>query len=274
MAIVKANTNSYELGEAYQARLQDEVDKNFAILLSLLSSYWKSTVDGPNYTKNLKAMAIALSQIRISLGEIFNDADYAATRGEFLNQVVTKLVFPDSVPDLENSDIEFREFLTKIIPLYFKGSVPSSVSEGVSLLTGGDVRVYAMFEEARKPGSGYDISDQFNFGIDVILDSPGQTNPFLADRNVRILLQIMRPAHTLYRLRFILRDEYLGNKTDPVTGLPFQPNKLVDSPEFDLSDHSYDDFRKFVLGVKNVDYLGVKVSHSVTAEDHSSDWLE
>jgi hypothetical protein len=273
MAIVKLNANAYESGEAYLSSLQDEVERNFAILLSLLSSYWKSTVDGPNYARSIKAMATAISQIRVSLGDVFNDSEYAATRGEFINQVVTSLVFPKEAPDLDSSDIDFRHFLVSVIPLYFRGSVPSSIRDGVELLTKGKVVVYAMYEEARKPGSGFDISDEFSFGVDVLLDSPGQTNMFLSDRNVRILLQIIRPAHTLYRLRFILRDEYLGHQTKPVQGHPYQPNKVLDAPAADLANYSYDDFRKFVLGVKDVDPYGFKTPKYVTAENHDADFL-
>lgn len=268
----RPNVNAYESGEVYLATLQNEVERNFAILLSLLSSYWKSRVDGPNYARSMKAMSIALSQVRLSLGEIYSDSEYAATRGEFLYQVVTNLMFPTEAPDLQSSDVDFRKFLSELIPLYFSGSVPESIKSAVELLTGGDVVLYEMFEEARKPGSGFDISDQFSFGIDVILNSPSQTNTFLSDRNIRILLQILRPAHTLYRLRFVLTDEYFGNQTKPVTGSPYEPNKILDRPTFDLAEYRYEDFRKYVLGVKGVDPLGFKVSRSVIAEDHSSDF--
>lgn len=274
MAIVRVNANAYESGEVYLSRLQDEVEQNFAILLSLLSSYWKSQVDGPLYARELKATSIALSQIRLSLGDIYTDTDHEATRGEFINQVITYLMFPTEAPDLQTSDIEFRDFLLKLIPSYFNGSIPSSIKNGIELLTSGEVRVYEMFEEAKKPGSGFDISDEFGFGVDVLLNSPNQTNFFLSDRNIRILLQIIRPAHTIYRLRFILKDEYKGNQTDPIQGQPYQPNKVLDSFEMELSNYGYEDYRKFVLGVKGVDPNGFKVSKVVMAEDHSMDFLD
>lgn len=271
MAIIRANANSYESGELYASQLQNEVNKNFNILLALLSSYWKSTVDGPYYARSLKAIAIALSQVRISLDSIYNDAEYSQTRGEFLNQVVTNLVFPDDQVDLGYSDVDFREFLTKIIAVYFKGSIPSSIEEAVSLITGTDVQLFINYEEARKPGSGFDISDQFGFNVDIILNDPSQINVFLADPNIRILLQIIRPAHTLYTLRYILREEYLGNLALPYVG-PRPPPKVTDSLIMDISDYKYADYRKFVLGVSGVDEDGFKPSYSVSMEDHSLDF--
>ena len=271
MAIIRANANSYESGEAYQAKLQNEVNKNFLILLTLLSQYWKSTVDGPYYARSLKAIAIAISQVRLSLDNIYNDSEYSQTRGEFLNQVVTSLVFPDDKVDLKYSDVEFRDFLTQLISIYFQGSIPLSIQEAVSLITKTDVKLIINYEEARKPGSGYDISDQFGFNVDIVLSNPSEIDVFLADRNIRVLLQIIRPAHTLYTIRYVLKDEYLGNQAIPYIG-PRPPPKVKDEFLMTLSDYKYSDFRKFVLGVFGVDEDGFKHSYSVTGEDHSLDF--
>ncbi|MGW8179811.1 MAG: hypothetical protein ACWGQW_13785, partial [bacterium] len=128
-------------------------------------------------------------------------------------------------------------------------------------------------KEARKPGSAFDISDQFGFGVDVFLEDPGSIDVFLADRNIRILLNIIRPAHTLFRLRFILGDEYVGNQdpnsTSDSTGLNA---KILDSLSSVISSYDYEDFRKYVEGVAGIDDLGVKKSKSVIAENHSGDF--
>jgi len=104
----------------------------------------------------------------------------------------------------------------------------------------------------------------------VILDSPGSTDVFLAEKNVRILLNIIRPAHTLYRLRFILEDEYFGQK-DPDTDVNM-PNKVTDAFSWTLSCYGYEDFRRFVEGVGGIDLLGTKKAVSVVAENHSADF--
>ncbi len=271
MAIVRANSNAYESGEVYLSRLQTEVSKNFVILLSLLSSYWKSRVDGPLYARSLKAVSLALSQIRLSLDEIYNDNEYDLTRGEFLTQVVTDLVFPDEAVDLQKSDVEFRTFLVELIKLYFKGSVPGSIEKAVELITGTDVVLHINYEDARQPGSGLDISDQFGFSIDIALNSPSQIDTILADRNIRIVLGILRPAHTLYTIRYILSDSYLGNNALPYIG-PRPPKKIEDSLVTTLNDYRYEDYRKFVLGVFGVDPNGTKKLYTASLEDHSSDF--
>lgn len=270
MAIVRANPNAYESGEVYLSALQDETSKNFALLLGLLSSYWKSTSDGPNYARSLKAIAIALAQIRLNLDNIYNDSEYALTRGEFLNQVVKSIVFPEGQSlELPYSDVQFRELYVELIKIYFKGSIPESIEKAVELITGKDVVLHINYEDARKPGSGLDISDQFGFSVDIALNYPSEINTILADRNIRTLLQIIRPAHTIYTVRYILQDEYLGNNALPYIG-PRKPKKIVDTMSYDLYNYKYEDYRKYVLGVFGIDDEGVKKSYSVFAEDHSS----
>jgi hypothetical protein len=271
MAIIRVNNNSYENGEFYLDRLQQETTKNFAVLLALLSSYWKSTVDGPNYARSLKATAIALAQIRISLSDIYDDIQYSNTRGEFVNQVIASLAFPDGNPELNKTDIDFRDFLVEILKLYFKGSIPDSIQKGISLITGTDVNLIINYEEARKPGSGYDISDEFGFTVDIVLTSPAAIDLFNSDKNIRMFLQILRPAHTLYKIRYIIQDTYLGNQSLPYVG-PRPPAKIIDSLSMDLSDYRYVDHRKFVLGVYKVDPDGSKKPYTASLEDHSGDF--
>lgn len=267
--LIRANANAYESGEVYLSRIQEEVNAEFTILRTLLSSYWKSTVDGPNYARNLKAVAIALSQIKTSLDSILDDTNWSATRSEYLYQVITNLVFPKDAPNLETDDSDFQSFLLSVIELYFKGSIPSSIEAGVKLLTGGDVKIVSAYEAARRPGSGYDISDEFTFAIDILLTNDSQINTMLTDRNIRILMSMIRPAHTLYKIKNILQDSYIGNYKPPTTGEPYQPNKIVDSGIMDYNDYSYDDFRKFTLGVFGLDPLGFKKAKTIIGEPHT-----
>ena len=270
MAIIRVNQNLFEGGEEWENRLLLAADEEFQILLKLLSSYWQSTIDGPNYARELKAMAIAIARIRLTLGDIQNDTYYVATRTEFLYQIITSVVFPnpqtDGVPDLQKTDVDFRTFLQNVIAIYFKGSIPDSIKKAVELITGGTVTAREAFLEARKPGSGYDISDEFGFEVEVLLPNPGSIDVFLADKNIRILLNIIRPAHTLLRVKYVLRDSYNGQKTKT------NPHKVNDSFAFNLSNYDYEDFRKFVSGIYGVDPGGIRRSVDVVAEDHSADW--
>lgn len=267
MPVARLNFNAFEAGEEYLVRLHDEADRNFKLLLGLLSSYWKSTVDGPSYARELKAMAIALAQVRLALEDLQTDGSYGTTRSEFLYQTVTSALFPGEAPDLQSTDEDFRQFLVKVVQLYFAGSVPETVKKAVELLTSGTVTVREPHVERRKSGVERDPADDFTFDVDVVLPSSRSPDTILADRNIRILLSMVRPGHILYRMKYVLADTYVGAAT--LTN----PARVRDAFSFVLSSYSYEDFRKFVDGVDGVDKLGSKVSIPVTGEDHSADFV-
>ena len=269
MTILRSNFNTFEAGEEWLTRLDDESNRDFQVLLSLLSSYWQSTIDGPNYAREIKSMALALARIRLSLEDVQIDQSYALTRTEFLYQVLTSALFPGpgvtsvNAPDLQSTDVDFRTFLNNVITIYFAGSVPASISKAVGLLISGNIVIRENYLEARKPGSGFDISDEFGISIDIILPSPINSSIFLADKNIRILLSIIHPAHTLFNIKYIIQDVYVGQKT------LFNPNKINDESTWSLSNYSYEDFRKFVDGIEGIDKFGFKKPIQVIGESHT-----
>jgi hypothetical protein len=271
MTVVRYNFNAFETGEEYYSRLQTESDRSFKILLSLLSSYWQSSIQGPNYTNELKAIAIEVSRLRLLLEDTQQDNDYRTTRTEYLYQVITSLLFSSSTgfPDLGLSDEDFRNFLLQVIKIFFAGSIPQSMQQAVELVTGGAVTVRENFIIAKQPGSGFDISDQFGFSIDIIMNSPNQFNEFMADKNSRLLLALMRPAHTLYKIKYILQDSYVG--TQPLTANPpsdLRNTKILDQLKSALNNYSYEDFRRFFEGVNEIDKFGAQKPIRIIDETH------
>lgn len=266
MPITRVNFNVYDGGEDFLNRLERESNRNLQSFLTLLSSYWRSTIDGPNYVRHIKAMCTELARIRLLLEDSRTDAYYTQTRGEFLYQVMTSVMFPKGIiPDPKLADIEFRDFLISILKSYYKGSIPSSIESVMNLFVDGRAKIVENFLRARDPNSGFDISDQFTFDIDVFLDSPDDVDIFLADKNMRIMLSIIRPAHTLFRIKYILQDEWLGQK-DPNNDVS---GKVIDELRIDIFQYDYEDFRRFCDGIDGVDRLGIKTTINIEDEDHS-----
>lgn len=272
MAIVRVTFDTYDDGEQYRGRLTEEANKIFQVFLSMLSSYWQSTIDGPNYAREMKAMSIELARVRLALDDVRRDTRYSSTRTEFLYQVLSSVMFPadPGVPDPGLYDQDLKQLLLDILDIYFVGSVPASMKAAAELFVNAEVRVKEAYLEARKPGSGYDISDEFGFTIEVLFSSLVGSNVLLSDRMIRILLNIIRPAHTLLRIKYVLQDEWPG-QGDPD---PLHDNlaKIADSFRFVLTNYGYEDFRRYVGGVYGVDDLGTKRSHSVVGESHSGDF--
>jgi hypothetical protein len=266
MPVVRVNFNVYDAGEDFLNRLEREATRNLQGFLTLLSSYWRSTIDGSNYTREIKAISTEIARVRLLLEDSRTDTYYNQTRPEFLYQVLTSVMFPQgNAPNPNLPDLEFRQFLINILNSYYRGSIPSSIQDVVNLFVDGRARLVENFLEARKPTSGFDISDQFTFDIDVLLDNLDDIDIFLADKNIRLMLNIIRPAHTLYRIKYILQDEWIGQKNPDLN----IGSKIIDQLRVDLFQYDYEDFRKFCCGVDGVDRLGVKKPIDVIGENHS-----
>jgi len=262
--ISRLNFSVYRSGKEYNLRVLQRAQTIFSALLNLLPSNYISAIQGPNYTIELKAVAVELAKIELALEDVDLDRDFKHTRSEFLYSIIGYLVFLNNrLPPLEFSDDEFRNFLLHLIKIYFQGSIPDSIKEAVGLFITGDYQVLENFLLVRQGASGLDISDQFGFQI--LVETTGTFPPGIFDlqTSIRIVLDIIRPAHTLFRIRFIFRDEYKPN--DPI-------NKVLDAMKWKLSSYYYEDYRSYWEGIKDRDRLGKKTNKAVVGEDHSEDF--
>jgi hypothetical protein len=259
----RLNYTVAQSGREYQLRLLYRSQAIFSALLNLLPSNYISTIEGPNYTVELKAVAVELAKLELALEDVDRDRDLRTTRSEFLYSMVGYMLLTNGrLPPLEFSDEEFRNFLLALIAIYFQGSIPKSVRDVVTLFLKGDVWVTENFLMVRARSLGLDISDQFGFGIDVIAP-PGAgfpENAMAVDTTIRMLLDIVRPGHTLFRLRYIFQDKYLPNG---VAG------KVLDAMRWAMRTYHYDDFRSYWSGLRDLDRLGRKTNQVVMNEDHS-----
>jgi hypothetical protein len=263
----RLNTTVSQTGREFNLRLQQRGQAIFTTLLNLLPSTYISAIQGPNYTLELKAVAVELARIELALEDVNTDSSVDTTRPDFLYSIVGYLLFLNGrLPPMDFSDEEFRQFVINLIRIYFQGSTPKSISDLTKLLLSGDVRVTENFLLVRQGASGLDISDQFGFNVDVVIPVGGQlpTNMFQVDATLRMLLDIIRPAHTLFKIRYIFQDPIIPN--GDTTGT------IIDSMRWALANYYYEDFRSYWGGVRNRDRLGMKQNQAVSAEDHSKDF--
>ena len=259
----RQNFTLAQAGREYNLRLLQRAQAIFTALLNLLPSNYVASVQSANYTQELKAVAVELAKIELALEDVNTDLAFQTTRSDFLYSIVGYLLLLNGrLPPLDFSDEEFRNFLLALISIYFQGSTPKSMADVAKLLISGSVTVTENFLLLRQGASGLDISDQFGFNLDVPI-SGGAFPPNLMaiEATIRMLLDVVRPAHTLYRIRYILSDKY-------------QPNQgvILDALRWHLSAYYYEDFRSYWGGVRDRDRLGKKTNQQVSAEDHSNDF--
>lgn len=254
------NRASYQSGEYYQSKLQAEINKLFPIILGYLGSYYTATADGALYTRSIKVMATLFAEIRIQLLDVLSDLDYEQTRTDFVEQTLGSMVFPSGSTDLGVSDSQFHEFYIKILNNYFKGATLPSVKSSLEALLNLDIQVLENLD------SRFGTSDDFIFDINVLIKDTAKADVVLQDKNVSHLLSVVRPAHTLYRLKYLLFDQYTGNKSVDGDGKVFSDSAILDSSYWQFSGFSYDEVRKSWNGVLGVDDLGVKLKTRIIDE--------
>lgn len=260
----RLNYNTVRAGKEYNLRLQQRARAIFSTLMGLLPSNWISTVQGPNYTNELKAVAVELARLELALEDIDRDHGFAQTRSDFLYSMVGYLVILNGqLPGLEYSDEQFRQFFLNLIQIYFQGAIPAAIQDAVGLFIKGTVEVKENYLLVRQGASGLDISDQFGFQVDVACAGAFPEDLFIIDAALRQIIDIIRPAHTLYRIRYIFEDKY--NPNDPL-------GRIIDSMRWRLSTYYYEDMRSYWAGIKDRDRLGRKVNRYVVNEDHSDDF--
>jgi hypothetical protein len=262
----RLNYTTEQKGKEYNLRLLQRAQTIFTTLLNLLPSNYISAVQGPNYTNALKAMAVELARIELALEDVDRDRQFATTRSDFLYSIIGYLVLVNSkIPPLDWDDETFRNFLLNLIRIYFQGSVPKSMADAVGQFFTGNVKVTEDFLLVRQGASGYDISDEFTFQVDVTAPPGGGFPPdvFANDTATRIVLDLVRPAHTIFRIRYIFTDTYIPNDVFHI---------ILDAMKWTLGAYYYEDFRSYWGGIKNRDRLGKKVNQAVQGEDHSGDF--
>jgi len=261
----RVNFTTFRRGKEYQLRVLQRAQPIFGNLLNMLPSNYVSAVQGPNYTLELKAVAVELARIELALEEVDLDRDFTKTRSEFLYSTIGYLVFLNGrLPVLGENDEEFRSFLLNLIKISFQGSVPQSMRDAAELFFDADLlTVLENFLLTRAGASGFDISDQFGFQINIAGAGGFTTNVLGIQASLNIILDIIRPAHTLLRVRYVFTDDY--NPNDP-------QGQVLDAYRWRMADYHYDDFRSYWDGVKDRDRLGKKANIAVLVEDHSSDF--
>lgn len=261
----RLNFNLERKGKEYELRVLQRGQAIFSTLLGLLPSNYASSIQGPNYTQELKAVAIELAKIELALEDVSLDLDHTHTRSEFLYSIIGYLCFLNNrLPSLEYDDAEFRSFLQNLIRIYFKGSVPDSMRDAVSLFLTADFDLLENFLLVRDGAAGFDISDQFGFQVNIVSNNQFPPGVFDIQSSIRIILDIIRPAHTLFKIRFIFTDDYNPN--------PDTTGTILDELKWKMWAYYYEDYRSYWSGTVDRDRLGKKENEQILAEDHSGDF--
>lgn len=236
-----------ETGQEHLDKMRTLIDEIMAEFMRVLPSNYVSQVTGPFYTLQFQAAAERLAEFQLTAQEVFKDSGYDYTRPEFLWEILGTLIFPEapsqnSAPTM-GGDVSYRTFLIRMVSLLLQGATPEAIEEGAGLLAGGStVTIVEKFLGAQAGGSAWTIDDQFTFEVNVETDGGTAfptVDPFVLEENVRLILQALRPSHTVYNYRYLFRETFGTLFTDNMT--------------WQMSSHYYDDIRRYWQGTRRIE---------------------
>lgn len=220
-------------GKNYENALQSRSQSILNSLQNLLASNYQDTIASTEYATYLRSMALELGKITLALEELQEDIAFEDVRSEFLYNSLGYILFLNKkLPDLEWSDEKFRDFLLKIVEIYFQGATPESIREAVELFSDDSFEVEERFQDPMP-----DISEQFGFSISFDLNNAFPQDFFRVQANINLLVDIIKPAHTLYEIRNVFSESYDTADT------------VQDTSEWELFNYYYDDVRKYCQGL-------------------------
>lgn len=227
-----------EDGKGYDKEIKKRANAILSTLMGFRPSNYLSEIPSTEYSKHMRAMATELAKLTFELERLSDDQKFENVRSEFLYQIVGELVFiNDKIPEIDFDDEEFRNFLLKVIDIYFQGSTPESIRDAVELFTDEDFTVTERFKDARNSPSARGIGDQFEFNIEFESGKTFADDYFGLQNNLNLLIQLVKPAHTLFAARSLFEELF------PT------PERVETSERYFLKDDHYEDVRSYWQGM-------------------------
>ena len=208
------------------------------VFYQLLPSNYVSQVRGPYYTLQFQAVAKEIAKLQKQALEVLADSDLDYTRPEFIHQIIGCLVFPDPQSDLPQipGDISYRLFLKRMVALILQGSKQTTVQEGLDLLG-------SLTDDGTLTFDVNDLDALHAFEVFISKFNKFPEDPEQTRKNVELVLQALKPAHTIYSYRHLFT-EFFGTL-------------FTDESRWVMESSYYEDFRRYGTGAQSLVSTGV-----------------
>ena len=150
------------------------VDKIMDTFCDSLPSNYVSMVRGPAYSHIFRAFSESLAEFQIEAELAVDDkVSYDVVRTDFIYQLLGRLIFPKALLKTSENpvidgDVTLREFLSEMVKFLLEGSRKDPIQEASGFLADASVEIIPKSEHIGKPASGWDVSNQFEFEINMI----------------------------------------------------------------------------------------------------------
>lgn len=204
--------------KSYRKDLYNRASILISSLLDLLPSNYPQNTNTDTAIL-FRSLAREFARQRQDISYTDSDRVYTQTRIEFLQQILGERLFLyDRLAPANYNDESFRDYLITLKDAYLRGSLKSNMEDTASKFTGLPINITELYQEARKPGSSYDISDTHMITVQLMVDqilSTGKSiNQILADLD--FFINLIKPAHVLYDTGLIWTEQIDVNKVHDI----------------------------------------------------------
>jgi len=165
-----------EVGDNLSAQVRKDwvADQIMDTFCDTLPSNYVSMVRGPAYSHIFRAFAESLAEFQIEAELVVDDkVSYDVVRTDFLYQLLGRLIFPNALLKTNKNpvidgDVPLREFLSEMVKFLLEGARKDPIQEAAGFLADASVEIIPKSDHIGKPASGWDVSNQFEFEINMI----------------------------------------------------------------------------------------------------------
>lgn len=196
-------------GKAYAVNFIMQSEEFYQNQRRVLASVYNESNRSTNYAIQLRARARELARFVLEQDKVYADNFIATVASEYLYRnfgYLLKINEPFFFP--EKSDAFYRRFVDSIFKVLFKGSTKEAIIEGLTLfLEGIPFTVEQLYLDNIRFGYTPDKRLKNIFAVNLDLDTilPG-TDLNFATKGLEFFLNIAKPAHNHYRIRWRLSD--------------------------------------------------------------------
>ena len=237
-SVLKEASDRLQLYSTYAKEMLDMVPDD----------YVKDVYDGMNFPKLLRSIAIEHGDLEYER-KILEDNMYLETaHGDAIYNNFGAMIQVPWRSDWEEE--KYRTVVSALIESLLKGATKHSIEKALQTYTTFDVHIYELFKDYKHYGmtQAMHYENQYSFVVEVEKDIESNISTDKLYDDIRMLVDIVRPAHTIPIIMVVLigKEDY-GDWYENKYGIPWKDS---DIDNWDLL--SFEETNKF--GWKSIDY--------------------
>jgi hypothetical protein len=202
-------------------------------LLNMLPLSYNTEIIDTNFYKILRTAAIQLAETKYGLQKVKRGMWLNALDDDGIEQCDDDLLYNNfgSMIDLPKkakwSYDQYRAMISAVYEVLIKGPNKESMQNAIKKFTGYENYLYELYKNDEYIFSNLTVDKQFRFAVQILKDLDTYDDSAEMMENVKFLLDMIKPAHTLYLIYVGLSSSETIDVTNNFTDTDFFENEML-----------------------------------------------